>query len=80
MTQDRTTTIEQYSGLPSCPICGETLVAQLARRRKSGQPFVMLKCSREPRHYRAFINDKAYVAEVLERLEAGGQSRKGDQA
>ena len=55
-------------------------MAQLARRRKSGQPFVMLKCSREPRHYRAFINDKAYVAEVLERLEAGGQSQKGDQA
>ena len=40
----------------------------------------MLKCRREPRHYRAFINDKAYVVEVLERLEAGGQSQKGDQA
>ncbi len=79
MTQDRTTTIEQYSGLPSCPVCGKALAVQLARGRKSGQPFVMLKCSREARHYRAFINDKAYVAEVLERLEAGGQSPKGDQ-
>ena len=79
MTQDRTTTIEQYSGLPSCPICGQPLMARLARGRKSGQPFVMLKCRREARHYRAFINDKAYVAQVLERLEAGGQSRKGDQ-
>lgn len=54
-------------------------MARLARGRKSGQPFVMLKCRREARHYRAFINDKAYVAQVLERLEAGGQSRKGDQ-
>jgi len=79
VTQDRTTTIEQYSGLPSCPICGQPLMARLARGRKSGQPFVMLKCRREARHYRAFINDKAYVAQVLERLEAGGQSRKGDQ-
>jgi len=80
VTKDKTPTIHQYSGPPSCPICGEPLVARLARARKSGQSFVMLKCRREPRHYRAFINDKAYVAEVLERLEAGGQSQKGDQA
>jgi hypothetical protein len=40
----------------------------------------MLLCSREARHYRAFIHDKAYVAEVLERLEAGGQSQEGHQA
>ena len=80
MTQDRTTTIEQYSGLPSCPVCGKALAVQLARGRKSGQPFVMLKCSREGRHYRAFIHDKAYVGQVLERLESGGQSQEGDQA
>jgi predicted RNA-binding Zn-ribbon protein involved in translation (DUF1610 family) len=79
VTQDRTTTIEQYSGLPSCPVCGKALVARLARSRKSGQPFVMLKCRREARHYRAFIADKAYVAEVLERLEAGDQTKEGDQ-
>lgn len=80
MTEDKTPTIHQYSGLPSCPICGQPLVARLARGRKSGQPFVMLRCCRDGRHYRAFINDKAYVAEVLERLEAGGESQKGDQA
>jgi predicted RNA-binding Zn-ribbon protein involved in translation (DUF1610 family) len=80
VTQDRTTTIEQYSGLPSCPVCGKALAVQLARGRKSGQPSIMLKCSHEGRHYRAFIHDKAYVAEVLERLEAGDQTQEGDQA
>jgi len=52
-------------------------VASLTRSKKSGQPFIMLKCRREGRHYRAFINDKAYVAEVLERLEAAGETREG---
>ena len=80
MTEDKTPTIDEYSGLPSCPVCGQPLVARLARGRKSGQPSVMLKCGHEGRHYQAFINDKAYVAEVLERLESGGQSQEGDQA
>ena len=80
MTSAGFPTIHQYSGMPSCPICGETLVASLARGKKSGQPFIMLKCRREGRHYRAFINDKAYVAEVLERLEAAGENREGGPA
>ena len=80
MTKDKTPTIHQYSGLPSCPVCGKALAVQLARGRKSGQPFVMLKCRHEGRHYRAFIHDKKYIAEVLERLEAGDQTQKGDQA
>ena len=41
----------------------------MARGRKSGKPFVMLICSREGRHFRGFITDQTYVAELLTRLE-----------
>jgi len=52
-----------------CPVCGATMSVRLARGRKSGKPFVMLLCSADGRHLRAFINDQAYVEEVLIRLE-----------
>ena len=52
-----------------CPICGDALSVRLARGRKSGKPFVMLLCSADGRHIRAFINDQTYVEEVLFRLE-----------
>ena len=79
MNEDIAPTIHQYSGIPSCPICGQALVVRLARGRKSGKPFVMLRCSRDGRHYRAFINDKGYVAHVVERLEANAQVKKEGQ-
>ena len=62
-------TIHNYSATPSCPICGQALIVRLARGRKSGKPFVMLRCH-DGRHYRAFINDKDYVAGVIDHLEA----------
>ena len=72
-------TIHNYSTIPSCPICGQALVVRLARGRKSGKPFVMLRC-RDGRHYRAFINDKDYVAGLIERLEGSEETKKEGQS
>ena len=55
-------------GVP-CVICGGPLTLRLARGRKSKKPFVMLVCSHDGRHFRAFINDQEYVRQVLKRLE-----------
>ena len=56
----------------ACLICGQPLTVRLATGRKSRKPFVMLICSRDGRHFRAFINDRAYVDQVLARLEGTG--------
>ena len=53
-----------------CPVCEVSLRISAARGRKSQKPFLMLVCPSDGRHFRGFINDKEYVAEVLERLEA----------
>ena len=66
-------------GIP-CLVCKEPLTVKLTRGRKSGKPFVMLICSRDGRHFRAFINDQEYVSRVLEsaedlsRLQASGKA------
>jgi hypothetical protein len=52
-----------------CLICSTPLTLRLARRRKSGKPFLMLICPIDGRHFRAFVTDKAYVSAVLARLE-----------
>ncbi len=56
--------------MPMCVVCGEGLSVRLARGRKSQKPFLMLGCARDGRHFRGFISDKAYVGQVLARLEA----------
>lgn len=61
---------QAYREAIPCPVCGEALVVRLARGRKSGKPFLMLVCPKDGRHFRGFINDRAYVSQVLERLEA----------
>ena len=48
-----------------CLVCKEPLKVKLTRGRKSGKPFVMLICSQDGRHFRAFINDQEYVSRVL---------------
>ena len=53
-----------------CPVCRTPLTLRLARGRKSGKPFLMLICPADGRHFRGFINDQAYVKEVLAKLEA----------
>ena len=52
-----------------CIICGESLTVRLTRGRKSGKPSVMLICSNDGRHFRAFINDREYIRQVLKILE-----------
>ena len=59
-----------------CPVCGEALAWQIARGRKSGKPFLMLKCLRDGRHFRGFINHRAYVQAVVDKLEALQQSQE----
>ena len=62
--------IPENEGALNCPICGQSLSVELARGRKSGKPFVMLRCVQDGRHFRAFINHRPYVEEVLSRLES----------
>ncbi len=57
------------SKAPGCPVCGVALQITTAKGRKSGKPFLMLVCPKDGRHFRGFINDRDYVAQVLERLE-----------
>ena len=66
MSEDITYT-RKYTeqGIP-CLVCKEPLRVKLARGRKSGKPFVMLICSKDGRHFRAFVNDQEYVSRVLE--------------
>jgi hypothetical protein len=42
---------------------------QIARGRKSGKPFLMVKCLHDGRHFRGFVGDRDYVAQLLEHLE-----------
>ena len=55
-------------GIP-CLVCGQQLTIRLATGRKSQKTFLMLICSQDGRHFRAFINDRQYVDGVLSRLE-----------
>jgi len=54
---------------PQCPVCGDPLAFQIARGRKSGKPFLMVKCLRDGRHFRGFVGDRDYVQRLLEHLE-----------
>jgi hypothetical protein len=44
---------------------------QIARGRKSGKPFLMVKCLRDGRHFRGFVGDRDYVERLLEGIEQG---------
>ena len=62
----------QYSantGALGCPVCGATLRISAAQGRTSHKPSLMLVCPLDGRHFRGFINDREYVANVLARLE-----------
>lgn len=66
---------ERVSGqTPGCPVCGLSLSMRLAKGRKSNKPFVMLICPGDGRHFRAFITFQPYVKQVLDNLEASGES------
>ena len=55
-------------GIP-CLVCGKQMMMRPAKGRKSQKTFLMLVCSQDGRHFRAFINDREYVDKVLARLE-----------
>ena len=52
-----------------CLVCKGELTVSAAQGRKSNKPFVMLKCSQDGRHFRAFINDQEYVKKVMTAVE-----------
>ena len=52
----------------ACPVCQEDIQVSTAQGRKSGKPFVMLKCVSDGRHSRAFITDQDYVSRIVGQL------------
>ena len=60
-----------------CLICRQPLTIRPSRGRKSGKPSLMVICPVDGRHFRGFINDQAYVKEVLARLEGHSPSSNG---
>jgi hypothetical protein len=63
---------------PHCPICGESLNLSLARGRKSGKPFLMLRCLVDGRHFRGFITHRPFVESMLNKIEALKPANPGD--
>jgi len=72
-TNDHSTITNQKQSL-LCPVCGIPMAFQIARGRKSGKPFLMVKCLRDGRHFRGFVGDRDYVQRLLEGLEQGHKS------
>lgn len=58
-----------HSKALNCPVCGLNLKITLAQGRTSKKAFLMVVCPKDGRHFRGFINDKDYVAQILARLE-----------
>ena len=52
-----------------CLVCKSELTVSAAQGRKSKKPFVMLKCSQDGRHFRAFITDQEFVKKVMAGVE-----------
>jgi len=78
MTNDEQVSEIKRSQSLRCPVCSDPLSFQIARGRKSGKPFLMVKCLRDGRHFRGFVGDKNYVARLLEHLEQGQKLVNGD--
>ena len=57
-----------------CLVCGEALSMRFSRGRKSGKPFVMLICTQDGRHFRAFVTYQPFVNSVMDRLKKEDQS------
>lgn len=52
----------------ACPVCNCEISVRSSTSRQ-GKVALVLVCPTDGRHFRAFINDKAFVAGVLDRLE-----------
>ena len=59
-----------------CPVCAKALSVRSAEGRKSGKPFIMLVCDKDPRHFRGFITDQEYIRSVLDRNAKSKSLRK----
>jgi hypothetical protein len=55
----------------TCFVCKGDLEVRHATGRKSGKPFLLLKCQADGRHFRGFIYDPAFIA----RLTLGSESQ-----
>ena len=56
----------------TCHICAAPLRVSLAPGRKTGKPFIRIRCSTTGRHFRVFIADQTYVRDLLDRLNLEG--------
>ena len=68
-------TINEQNQSLQCPVCKDPMAFQIAKGRKSGKPFLMVKCLRDGRHFRGFVGDREYVTRLLERLEQGSSNK-----
>ncbi len=50
-----------------CPVCGEAIVAFITTSKK-GRHAIGLKCPRDGRDFRAYINTRSYVEPMLVRI------------
>jgi predicted RNA-binding Zn-ribbon protein involved in translation (DUF1610 family) len=74
MTVNEQNTATNQKKSLQCPVCGDPMGFQIARGRKSGKPFLMVKCLRDGRHFRGFVGDRGYVQRLLESIEQGQKS------
>ena len=70
MVNDEQVSEVKQSQTLQCPVCGDPLSFQIARGRKSGKAFLTVKCLRDGRHFRGFINHRPFVEGVIENLES----------
>ena len=52
-----------------CPLCDQPMLIKLSYTRRSGKPFIGLRCTQDGRHFRGFITDKDYVNKVISHAE-----------
>ena len=71
MTSDNLDPTPAGAGIP-CPVCQKPLSLGPARGRKSGKPFVMVRCRQDGRHFRGFISDRDFVQRTLDAAEGLG--------
>jgi len=57
-------------------LCKDPMAFQIAKSRKSGKPFLMVKCLRDGRHFREFVGDSGLCAKVAGNI-GGGMIARG---
>jgi hypothetical protein len=49
----------------TCFICSPPLSVRMTESKHSHKQFIMLKCPKDGRHFRAFVADQGYISQVL---------------